>query len=108
MPITAAMQSCFYDEKQQVVGAGAALLKTLGIYPPGDFVRLASQEVGMVHKSGSTATTPRVAVRLHRDDMPTGEMIPRDTALPAWKITGAVAQHEMRGSISLKRLLAMV
>ena len=108
MPVTAAMQSCYYDEKQQVDGAGAAIVKTLGIYPPGAFVRLASQEVGMVLKRGATATTPRVAVLLNRNDMPTGEMIPRDTALPAWKITGAVAQHDMRVSISLKRLLAMV
>lgn len=108
MPVTAAMQSCYYDEKQQVDGAGAAIVKTLGIYPPGAFVRLASQEVGMVLKRGATATTPRVAVLLNRNDMPTGEMIPRDTAQPAWKITGAVAQHDIRVSISLKRLLAMV
>lgn len=108
MPVTAAMQSCYYDEKQQVDSAGAAIVKTLGIYPPGAFVRLASHEVGMVLKRGSTATTPRVAVLLNRNGMPTGELIPRDTALPAWKITGAVAQHEMRVSISLKRLLAMV
>ena len=108
MPITAAMQSCYYDERQQVDNAGAAIVKTLGIYPPGAFVRLASQEVGMVLKRGATATTPRIAVLLNRNDMPTGEMISRDTALPAWKITGAVAHHEMRVAISLKRLLAMV
>ena len=108
MPITAAMQSCYYDEKQQVDEAGAAIVKTLGIYPPGIFVRLASQEVGMVLKRGATATTPRVAVLLNRNDMPTGEMIPRDTAMPAWKITNAVAQHDIRVAIALKRLLAMV
>lgn len=108
MPITAAMQSCYYDEKQQVDNAGAAIVKTLGIYPPGTFVRLASQEVGMVLKRGTTATTPRIAVLLNRNDMPIGEMISRDTALPAWKITSAVAQHDMRVAISLKRLLAMV
>ena len=108
MPVTAAMQSCYYDEKQQVDSAGAAIVKTLGIYPPGAFVRLASQEVAMVLKRGATATTPRVAVLLNRDGMPTGEMIPRDTALPAWKITGTVAQHDVRVSISIKRLLAMV
>lgn len=28
MPVTAAMQSCYYDEKQQVDGAGAAIVKT--------------------------------------------------------------------------------
>ncbi|WP_027994811.1 HD-GYP domain-containing protein [Simplicispira psychrophila] len=108
MPVTAAMQACYYDEEQQVDEAGVAIVKTLGVYPPGAFVRLTSQEVGLVFKRGSTATTPRVAVLLNRDDMPTGEMIPRDTALPAWKITGAVAQRDVRVSISLERLLALV
>lgn len=108
MPVTAAMQACYYDEEQQVDEAGVAIVKTLGVYPPGAFVRLTSQEVGLVLKRGSTATTPRVAVLLNRDDMPTGEMIPRDTALPAWKIIGAVAQRDVRVNISLERLLAMV
>ena len=108
MPVTAAMQACYYDEEQQVDETGVAIVKTLGVYPPGAFVRLASQEVALVLKRGSTATTPRVAVVLNRDDMPTGEMIPRDTAVPTWKITGPVAQRDVRVSISLERLLAMV
>lgn len=108
MPVTSAMQACYYDEEHQVDETGAAIVKTLGIYPPGAFVRLTSQEVGLVLKRGNTATTPRVAVVLNRDDMPTGEMIPRDTAVPAWKITGAVAQRDVRVKISLERLLAMV
>lgn len=108
MPVTAAMQACYYDEEQQVDETGMAIVKALGIYPPGAFVRLTSKEVGLVLKRGSTATTPRVAVLLNRDDMPTGEMIPRDTSVPAWKITGPVAQRDVRVSISLERLLAMV
>ncbi|NMM81961.1 phosphohydrolase [Acidovorax sp. SRB_14] len=108
MPVTAAMQACYYDEAQQVDEAGAAIVKTLGIYPPGAFVRLASHEVGVVLKRGATATTPRVAVLLNREGLPTGEMIPRDTAQAAWKITGAVAQRDVRVNLSLDRLLAMV
>lgn len=108
MPVTAAMQACYYDEEQQVDQTGMAIVKALGVYPPGAFVRLTSKEVGLVLKRGATATTPRVAVLLNRDDMPTGEMIPRDTSLPAWKITGPVAQRDVRVSISLERLLAMV
>ena len=108
MPVTAAMQACYYDEEQQVDETGVAIVKSLGVYPPGAFVRLASKEVGLVLKRGATATTPRVAVLLNRDDMPTGEMIPRDTSVPAWKITGPVAQRDVRVSVSLERLLAMV
>ncbi|MBP6304637.1 MAG: phosphohydrolase, partial [Giesbergeria sp.] len=108
MPVTAAMQACYYDEEQQVDETGVAIVKALGVYPPGAFVRLASKEVGLVLKRGTTATTPRVAVLLNRDDMPTGEMIPRDTSVPAWKITGPVAQRDVRVNVSLERLLSMV
>ncbi len=108
MPVTAAMQACYYDEAHQVDEAGAALVKALGIYPPGALVRLASQEVGVVLRRGATATTPRVAVVLSRTGMPTGEMIPRDTAQPAWKISGPVAHKDVRVSWPLGRLLALV
>jgi len=108
MLVTAAMQASYYDEARQVDEAGAALIKTLGVYPPGSFVRLASQEVGVVLRRGTNATTPRVAVVLNRDGMATGEPIPRDTALPSWKITAALPQRQVRVTTGLQRLLDMV
>ncbi len=109
MPVTAAMQSCYYDEAHQVDEAGAAIVKTLGVYPPGTFVNLASKEVGMVVRRGVTATTPRVAVVLNRQGMPTGELIPRDTTQPNYKIVGVVAHKDvLRIQVPLERLLAVV
>lgn len=108
MPVTAAMQASYYDEEHKVDEAGAALVKTLGVYPPGAFVRLASHEVGVVIRRGTTATTPRVAVVTNRDGMPTGEPIPRDTGMPPWKITGVVAFKDIRVSLPLDRLLQLV
>ena len=107
MPVTAAMQASYYDEEHQVDEAGAALVKTLGVYPPGAFVCLASQEVGVVIRRGATATTPRVAVVTNRDGLPTGEPIPRDTGMPPWKITGVVAFKDVRVQLSLERLLQL-
>ncbi len=52
MVATAAMQASYYDEQRQVDEAGAALVKTLGVYPPGTFVRLATQEVAVVLRRG--------------------------------------------------------
>ncbi|MDA8523480.1 HD-GYP domain-containing protein [Acidovorax sp. NCPPB 4044] len=108
MPVTAAMQATYYDEAHQVDEAGSALVKALGVYPPGAFVRLATQEVAVVLRRGASATTPRVAVVLNRNGMPTGEPIPRDTAQAAWKITGAVALRDVRVQLPLSRLLALV
>ena len=108
MPVTAAMQASYSDEEHQGDEAGAALVKTLGVYPPGAFVRLASQEVGVVIRRGTTATTPRVAVVSNRDGMPTGEPIPRDTGMPPWKISGVVAFKDVRVKLPLERLLQLV
>ncbi|MCE1251789.1 MAG: phosphohydrolase [Comamonadaceae bacterium] len=108
MLATAAMQGSYYDETRQVDEAGAALVKTLGIYPPGTLVRLASQEVAVVLRRGASATTPRVAVVLSRSGAPTGEMIPRDTTLAQWKITAPVAHKDVRVSWPLERILALV
>lgn len=108
MAVTAAMQAVYHDEEQRVDEAGAALVRTLGIYPPGAFVKLASQEVGIVLRRGSSATTPRVAVLLNRNGMPTGEPIPRDTSQAAYKITGPVAHKDVRVQVQLARLLPLV
>lgn len=108
MAVTAAMQASYYDEERQVDEAGAALVKTLGIYPPGTFVRLASQEVCVVLRRGPSANTPRAAAVLNREGMPTGEMLPRDTTQPGWKITAPVPRHEVRVQLPLARLLALL
>ena len=108
MPVTAAMHASYYDETKQVDQAGAAIVKALGIYPPGSFVRLASQEIAIVLRRGASATTPRVAVVINRDGLPTGGLIPRDSANPAWKITGVATPKEVRVQLSLERLLALV
>jgi HD-GYP domain-containing protein (c-di-GMP phosphodiesterase class II) len=108
MPVTAAMHASYYDEEQHVDAAGAAIVKALGIYPPGAFVRLATQEIAVVLKRGPSATTPRVAVVMNRSGMPTGELIQRNTAQPSCKITGPVAHKDVRIQIPVTRLIAMV
>ncbi len=108
MSVTSAIKACYLDEERKVDDAGAALAKTLGIYPPGALVKLASEEVGVVLRRGATATTPRVAVVRSRTGMPTGELIPRDTAQAGWRITGVVAQEELRMQLPIERLAAMV
>ena len=108
MAVTAAIKACYYDEDRKVDEAGAAMLNTLGIYPPGSLVKLASEETAVVLKRGATPTTPRVAVVRSRSGMPTGEMIPRDTAQANWRIAGVVSQQELRMQLPIDRLAAMV
>ena len=107
MSVTSAMQAAYYDETRSTDEAGAALVKALGIYPPGAWVELANNEVGVVVRRGLSATTPRVAVILSRSGLPTGEPIPRDTAQPQWKIVSSVAHKEVRVRLPLEKLLAL-
>lgn len=106
MSVTSAMQVSYYDETQSVDEAGAALVKALGIYPPGAWVTLASGEIGVVIRRGDKVSTPHVGVMLNAQGMPTGEPLPRDTVFPQWKIVGSVAHDEIRVHVSLEKLLA--
>jgi HD-GYP domain-containing protein (c-di-GMP phosphodiesterase class II) len=103
----AAMQACYFDENKQVDEAGAALIKAVGIYQPGAFVRLATEEVAVVIKRGANTTTPRVAVLINRSGMPTVEPTIRDTSLRDYKIVASVAHRDVKVTINLERLLPL-
>lgn len=102
-----AMQACYFDENKQVDEAGAALIKTVGIHPPGTFVRLESDEIAMVIKRGANTTTPRVAVMINRSGMPTVEYAIRDTSQKEFRIVASVAHRDVKLRINLERMLPL-
>jgi len=108
MSTSAAMQGCYFDEEQQVDEAGAALIKAVGVYSPGLYVRLVNNELAVVIQRGKNTSTPRVAVLVNRDGLPAGTMMLRDTALPQYKIAASVPQREVKVQVPLDRLLALV
>lgn len=103
----AAMQASYFDENRQVDEAGAALIKAVGIYSPGSFVRLTTNEVAIVIQRGINTTTPKVAVLINRDGVPTGEPIVRDTALRDYRIVASVPHRDVKVQINLQRLLPL-
>ncbi|OIN92512.1 MAG: hypothetical protein AUJ20_07425 [Comamonadaceae bacterium CG1_02_60_18] len=102
-----AMQACYYDENRQIDEAGAALIKAVGIYSPGTYVRLATQEIAVVVKRGRNTTMPRVAVLINRQGMPTGEPIVRDTSLADFRIQASVPFRDIKIKHSMDRMLAL-
>lgn len=102
-----AMQASYFDENRLVDETGAALIKAVGIYSPGSFVRLATEEVAVVIKRGANTTTPRVAVLINRTGMPTGEMIVRDTSKREYRILSGVPHQDVKVKINLDRLLLL-
>ena len=106
-PPAAAMQACYFDENRQIDEAGAALIKTVGIYSPGSLVRLTTNEIAVVTQRGSNTTTPKVAVLINRNGMPTGELIVRDTSQRDYKIVASVPHRDIKVQINLDRLMPL-
>lgn len=102
-----AMQACYFDENRQIDEAGAALIKAVGIYSPGTYVRLANGEIAVVVKRGLNSTMPRVAVLINRQGMATGEPMVRDTSQTDFRITAGVRYQDIKVSHSLERLLQL-
>ncbi len=102
-----AMKASYFDENKQIDEAGAALIKVVGIYSPGSYVRLATNEIAVVIKRGANTTTPRVAVLVSRSGLPTAEHMVRDTSQAEFKITASVPHREVKVQINLPKMLAM-
>lgn len=103
----AAMQACYFDENKAIDEAGAALIKAVGIYQPGSYVRLATNEIAVVIKRGANTTTPRVAVLLNRAGLATVEPTIRDTGLKDHRIVASVAHRDVKIQLNLERLLPL-
>ena len=104
---TAAAKAAYLDEHQQPDEAGTAIIKALGIYPPGSYVRLASTEVAVVLRRGRRANEPLVASIVSRAGTPLGEPAVRDTRMRGHEINGGVAPHEVLVRLNLARLMQL-
>lgn len=102
-----AMQATFFDENRKVDAAGSALIKAVGIYPPGTFVRLANNEIGVVVRRSANTTAPRVAVVIGRSGTPTAEHAMRDTSLAEFRVIASVPHRNIRVVINLAKFLPL-
>jgi HD-GYP domain-containing protein (c-di-GMP phosphodiesterase class II) len=105
-PVQAAREACLGaggvpDE------IGGALLKAVGIYPPGSFVELASGELGIVVARGRRANLPYVASLVAPSGTPLGEPALRDTIDRRFNVKAAVPPGQVRVRPPHERLLAM-
>lgn len=102
-----AMHACYFDENRQVDEAGAALIKAVGVYPPGTFVRLANEEVAVVVRRGLNTSMPRVAVLINRSGMPTIENTLRDTSQREHRVVAGVPFREVKVRLNLEKMLPL-
>lgn len=86
---------------------GSALLKAVGLYPPGSFVELASGELGIVVARGRRANVPYVAALVSAAGTPLGEPALRDTLESRFTVKGAVLPSRVKVRPPHERLLGM-
>lgn len=84
-----------------------ALLKSLGLYPPGTFVELTGGEVAIVLARGRTANQPLVATLVSAAGLPLGEPAPRDTSEARYAVKRVVASQAVKVRPVHDKLLAM-
>ncbi|MFL6680235.1 MAG: HD-GYP domain-containing protein [Burkholderiaceae bacterium] len=93
---TAAAQAALLDEGGHTDEAGQALIRTLGLYPPGVWVKLQCGEVAMVVRRTPVAKAPVVVSLVGRSGMPLAVPATRNTRLPDYAVTGAVPPGQVK------------
>lgn len=82
----------------------AALIKELGIYPPGCYVKLISGEIAIVTRRGDKAKEPWVAALSNRNGEPLSQAVSRDTSLSTRTITGTADEKLVKLRVTADQL----
>jgi len=104
---TAAAQAALLDEGGHTDEAGQALIRTLGLYPPGVWVKLQCGEIAMVLRRTAVAKCPIVASLVGKTGLPLQVPALRNTKLPEFVVTGAVAPAQVKVRPNLEALEKM-
>lgn len=96
MAATAAAQVVLLDEGGQGDESGQALIRTLGLYPPGAWVKLACGEIALVVRRTPSFKAPVVVSLVNRSGMPLSVPALRNTKLEAYEVVGAVAPSQVK------------
>lgn len=84
-----------------------AIVKELGIYPPGDFVQLKSGERAVVVRRGDSASTPIAASITDRCGMPVVHTTRRDTACQEFAIVSSITDKTLAARMLPERLYGL-
>jgi hypothetical protein len=82
----------------------ALIIEEVGIFPPGNYVRLANGETGIVLHRGDAANTPRVVALTdgHGDPLPDQPI--RDTAIARFSIAELLPYEELKTPLNARAL----
>lgn len=106
LPVQEAARHLFAESQGDA--RAATLIKELGIYPPGDFVKLQSGELAVVLRRGAKANAPLVAAITDRTGMPTVQTNRRDTTQPGLAVAGPARDKNLVLRVPAERLYGLV
>lgn len=106
-PMQVAREECMGpDGKPDLIGQ--AVLKAMGLYPPGSFVELTSGEIGIVLGRGQRANLPRVASLISASGDPMSQPLLRDTLQPRFAVSKAVPAARVKVRLAHSQLMALI
>lgn len=85
-----------------------SVVKQFGLYPPGDYVKLASGESAIVVQRTANAKAPIVAAITDRAGLPVAKTLRLDTSLKEHAIVGVVSEKGMLKRLAPERLYGFV
>jgi HD-GYP domain-containing protein (c-di-GMP phosphodiesterase class II) len=103
-PTTAARDACL-DESGLPDSVGSMLLKVLGLYPPGSYVRLANHEYAVVIRRGAKAHAPVVACVRRADGTVHLQPLLRDTSDPKFAVQAGMQTSDLNIALNHERVL---
>jgi hypothetical protein len=103
-PIAALRATCMNAEGQ-LTPLGIAIVKSIGMYPPGSYVRLTGGELGVVFAGGRRMNTPMVAVFLGTSGLALNDPLLRDTTQPGRTVIDAVPADQIKVQVQHERVL---
>jgi HD-GYP domain-containing protein (c-di-GMP phosphodiesterase class II) len=104
-PVQAAREACL-GPSGTPDEIGGALLKAVGLYPPGSFVELVNGEICIVVARGPRANLPVVVVLIGADGAHRGNAAQRDTHDRRYAVKGAVSAATVRVTPPHEALMA--
>ncbi len=80
------------------------LIKEIGLYMPGTFVKLENGETSLVVKRGTSVNNPRVISLSRGDGMPFLEVTRRDTTKPEFAVKTVVPREKIMHMLNLSKI----
>jgi hypothetical protein len=102
---TVAAREVCLDDTGRPDPIGAMLLRVLGLYPPGSYVRLAGGEFAVVTRRGAKAHEPIVACLRGADGMAMTRPLPRDSSDPRYGVRRGALASDLNYVLNHARVL---